>query len=349
MEQIVKFSFYAATFIITVSMVEAVWLSVKNRNTATPFAWHEMWLSVADLVGRKLVALLPFSLTTPVFALVWEHRVSTVELNSALMVLAFFIGHEFCYYWYHRASHRIRFFWAAHAVHHSPNQLTLSAAYRLGVTGRLAGTDLFYAPLVWLGVRPEVVLLTLLINFLYQYWLHTTWIPKCGWLEYVFNTPSSHRVHHASNVEYLDANYGGVLIIFDRLFGTYLQERADVPCRYGLVTPETSRNPFVVEFRHWATLVRDVVKAKSVWTAINHAIRPPGWMPEGGGGTTEELRRHSEAAHRYGANSEVLREGMRRVQDRETPFVVPDAAIERGIADSEAGRGYPAKELFDRA
>ncbi len=298
MEELGKFTLLVTAFVIAVSMVEAVWLTRKNRNTATPFAWHEVWLSLADVFARKLLAMLPLSLAAPVFAFAWEHRIFTVELNSALTVLALFIGQEFCYYWYHRASHRIRFFWATHAVHHSPNQLTLSTAYRLGVTGKLTGSAIFFAPLVWLGVRPEVVLLTLFFNLMYQFWLHATWIPKLGWLEYVFNTPSSHRVHHASNVDYLDANYGGVLIIFDRLFGTYVAERADEPCRYGLVTPTTSRNPFVVEFEHWATLVRDVVKAKSVWTAINHVIRPPGWTPEGGGETTEELRRRSEATRR---------------------------------------------------
>jgi sterol desaturase/sphingolipid hydroxylase (fatty acid hydroxylase superfamily) len=298
MEELGKFTLLVTAFVIAVSMVEAVWLTRKNRNTATPFAWHEVWLSLADVFARKLLAMLPLSLAAPVFAFAWEHRIFTVELNSALTVLALFIGQEFCYYWYHRASHRIRFFWATHAVHHSPNQLTLSTAYRLGVTGKLTGSAIFFAPLVWLGVRPEVVLLTLFFNLMYQFWLHATWIPKLGWLEYVFNTPSSHRVHHASNVDYLDANYGGVLIIFDRLFGTYVGERADEPCRYGLVTPTTSRNPFVVEFEHWATLVRDVVKAKSVWTAINHVIRPPGWTPEGGGETTEELRHRSEATHR---------------------------------------------------
>jgi sterol desaturase/sphingolipid hydroxylase (fatty acid hydroxylase superfamily) len=298
MEELGKFALYVTAFVIAVSMVEAVWLTRKNRHAATPFAWHEVWLSLADVFARKMLAMLPLSLATPVFALAWEHRIFTVELNSALMVLALFIGQEFCYYWYHRASHRIRFFWATHAVHHSPNQLTLSTAYRLGVTGKLSGSAIFFAPLVWLGVRPEVVLLTLFINLMYQFWLHATWIPKLGWLEYVFNTPSSHRVHHASNVEYLDANYGGVLIIFDRLFGTYVEERADEPCRYGLVNPTTSRNPLVVEFEHWATLIRDVVMAKSVWAAINHVIRPPGWLPEGGGETTEELRRKSEAARR---------------------------------------------------
>ncbi|MDR6385420.1 sterol desaturase family protein [Paraburkholderia caribensis] len=294
MEHFGKLPLYVSAVIVFVSLIEAVVLSRKNRSTAMPFAWYEVWISLFDLVGRKLLALLPLSLATPVFALAWDHRLFTVSINSALMVFALFIGQEFCYYWYHRASHRMRFFWATHAVHHSPNQLTLSTAYRLGVTGKLTGSAIFFTPLVFLGVRPEVVLLTLYMNLMYQFWLHTTWVPKLGWLEYVFNTPSAHRVHHASNVEYLDANYGGVLIIFDRLFGTYVEERADEPCRYGLVTPTTSRNPFVVEFEHWATLIRDVVTAKSVWIAINHVIQPPGWLPDGGGETTEELRRKSK-------------------------------------------------------
>jgi sterol desaturase/sphingolipid hydroxylase (fatty acid hydroxylase superfamily) len=291
MENLGKIVLFGTAFVVVASLIEAVVLTRQKRSSAAPFQWYEVWISLFDLVARRLMALLPLSLATPVFSLAWEHRLFTVQIDSALMVLALFIGQEFCYYWYHRASHRIRFFWATHAVHHSPNQLTLSTAYRLGVTGKLTGSAMFFAPLVFLGVRPEVVMTTLYINLLYQFWLHTTWVPKLGWLEYVFNTPSAHRVHHASNVDYLDANYGGVLVIFDRLFGTYIEERADEPCRYGLVTPTTSRNPFVVEFEHWATLIRDVFTAKSVWIAINHVIQPPGWLPNGGGETTEELRR----------------------------------------------------------
>ena len=295
MEHLAKYMLVATAVIVFFSMIEAAVLTWKKRNTAEPFAWYEVWISLLDLVVRKATALLPVSLAAPVFALAWDHRIFTVSIDSTLMVLALFIGQEFCYYWYHRAAHRVRFFWATHAVHHSPNQLTLSTAYRLGVTGKLTGSAIFFTPLVLLGVRPEIVMMTLYINLLYQFWLHTTWVPKLGWLEYVFNTPSAHRVHHASNVDYLDANYGGVLIIFDRLFGTYVEERADEPCRYGLVTPTTSRNPFVVEFEHWATLIRDVFTAKSVWIAINHVIQPPGWLPDGGGETTEELRRKGKA------------------------------------------------------
>ena len=294
MEFVTKVVLCFTGFVVAVSLIEAVVLS-RRKNSATPFAWYEMGISLFDLAVRRLIALLPLALATPLFSFVYDHRLFTVEINSALMVLALFLGQEFCYYWYHRASHRVRFFWATHAVHHSPNQLTLATSYRLGVTTKLTGSTLFFAPLVWLGVKPEVVMLTLFLNLMYQFWLHTTWIPKLGWLEYVFNTPSAHRVHHASNVDYLDANYGGVLIIFDRLFGTYVEERADEPCVYGLVTPSTSRNPLVIEFEHWASLIRDVAKAKSLRTAISYVVLPPGWLPDGGGETTEELRRKRKA------------------------------------------------------
>jgi sterol desaturase/sphingolipid hydroxylase (fatty acid hydroxylase superfamily) len=169
-----------------------------------------------------------------------------------------FLGQEFCYYWFHRCSHRVRWLWVSHAVHHSPNQLNLSAAYRFGWTGRLSGTAMFFVPLVWLGFPPPVVFATLSLNLLYQFWLHVDWIPKLGPLELVFNTPSHHRVHHAANAEYLDANYGGVLIIFDRLFGTLRLERDETPCRYGLVEPLRSNNPVWIAFHEWIALVRDL-------------------------------------------------------------------------------------------
>ncbi|MGT2431239.1 sterol desaturase family protein [Cupriavidus basilensis] len=296
MHNFTKIAFFVTSFIVAVSLVEAYVLARKARKEGKAYPWHEVWMSLADLAGRKLFALLPLSLATPILSFAWEHRIFTVEINSALMVLLLFIGQEFCYYWYHRASHRIRFFWATHAVHHSPNELTLGTAYRLGWTGKLTGTALFFAPLVWLGVRPEVVLAALSFNLLYQFWLHATWIPKLGWFEYVFNTPSAHRVHHASNIGYLDANFGGVLIIFDRLFGTYVEERADEPCVYGLTTPTTTHNPIVNQFEHWLSLARDIASARNLWDAISYLALPPGWSPDGKGDTTENLRRQNHEA-----------------------------------------------------
>ncbi len=289
-----KIAYFVMAFIVTVSLVEGVILWRRRRGTSNPYSWKEVWLSLGDLAGRNLSVLLPLSLATPVFHFAWEHRLFTVTLNSALMVFLLFIGQEFCYYWYHRASHRIRFFWATHAVHHSPNQMSLASAYRLGWTGKITGSAVFFAPLVWLGVRPEVVLATLSANLLYQFWLHNDWMPKLGWLEYVFNTPSAHRVHHASNIDYLDANYGGVLIIFDRLFGTYVEERADEPVRYGLVHPSTTANPIVNQFEHWVSLFRDMAKSAKPWHVIGYLMMPPGWEPDGKGTTTENLRREQQ-------------------------------------------------------
>ena len=199
-----------------------------------------------------------------------------------------FFGQEFCYYWYHRASHRVRWFWAHHSVHHSPNELNLSAAYRIGAFGKLIGCTLFFTPLIWIGFPVEAVAATVALKLLYQFWIHTTWIPKLGWLELVLNTPSAHRVHHASTREYLDANYGSVLISFDRLFGTYVPERDDAPCRYGLPHPQTSYNPLRVEFDGWWSLFRDWAGARTLkgWLGIP-------LMPAGGGRTVRERRQKS--------------------------------------------------------
>ena len=149
-------------------------------------------------------------------------------------------------------------------------------------------------PLIWFGFDPRVVFAMLSLNLLYQFWIHATWIPKLGWLEFVLNTPSAHRVHHAANLEYLDANYGGVLIVFDRLFGTYRAERDDVPCRYGLVVPMVGYNVLRIELHQWRTLARDLLAARSLRAVVGHLAMPPGWRPDGRGATTEDLR--AEAA-----------------------------------------------------
>jgi hypothetical protein len=148
--------------------------------------------------------------------------------------------------------------------------------------------------LVVFGFRPELVLFTLTLNLLYQFWIHATWIPRLGWLEYLLNTPSAHRVHHASNLDYLDANYGGVLIVFDRLFGTYVAERHDEPCRYGLVKPITTHNLLKIEFHVWMDMVRDVVRARGPGEVLGRLFGPPGWLPNGAGETTEDLRRQRD-------------------------------------------------------
>ncbi len=281
---------YALPVVIAIAAIEGVILSLVVKRA---YDWRASLASLADALGRQYIVYvyLPLSIAGPLIGWAWTHRIATMPLGTPAAFAALFVGQEFCYYWFHRCSHRMRFFWATHAVHHSPNQLNLSAAYRFGLTGRLTGAGAFYVPLIWLGFPPGAVFATLSLNLLYQFWLHADWIPKLGWLEYVFNTPSHHRVHHAANPAYLDANYGGVLIVFDRLFGTLIVERDDHPCRYGLVKPLRSNNPVVIAFHEWLALARDMRGARSWRERWSYLFGPPGWRPDGSGFTTEDLRR----------------------------------------------------------
>jgi sterol desaturase/sphingolipid hydroxylase (fatty acid hydroxylase superfamily) len=282
--------FVATPAVLVLALLEAIALS-RHRH----YDWGAFGTSAIDLVLRTAVnILLPLSIAAPLIRLAYQHRLMTIKLDGWTIALLLFVGQEFCYYWFHRAAHRVRWFWGNHAVHHSPNDLNLGTALRVGLLGKLTGTGLFFVPLIWLGFNPRIVFVVLSLNLLYQFWIHATWIPKLGWLEGILNTPSAHRVHHAANLEYLDANYGGVLIIFDRMFGTYAKERDDLPCRYGLVEPLNSNNILKVEFSEWVKLARDLAAARSMRTFFSHLFMPPGWAPHGEGNTTEELRaRHS--------------------------------------------------------
>ena len=286
--------FVALPGVVAASLFVALVLARRQR-----YDWRASGVSLLDLVARvSMQIFLPLSIATPLIVLAYRHRIGTVSLDGWPMLLALFLGQELCYYGFHRAAHRVRWFWCNHAVHHSSNQLNLAAAYRIGVLSRLTGSSVFYVPLIWLGFPPRIVFEVLSLNLLYQFWIHATWIPKLGWLEYVFNTPSAHRVHHAANLEYIDANYGGVLIVFDRLFGTYRAERDDLPCRYGLIEPMTGYNLLKIEFRQWGQLGRDLLAARSLRAVLGHLAMPPGWSPTGPGTTTEALRARAGLAQK---------------------------------------------------
>jgi sterol desaturase/sphingolipid hydroxylase (fatty acid hydroxylase superfamily) len=286
--------FVALPAVVLASLAEAIVLA-RLRS----YDWRASAVSLFDLFARVAVQIfLPLSIAAPLIALAYRHRIGEIALDGAGALVALFIGQEFCYYWFHRAAHRVRWFWCNHAVHHSANELNLSAAYRIGILSRASGSSVFYVPLIWLGFDPRVVFAMLSLNLLYQFWIHATWIPRLGWLEYVLNTPSAHRVHHAANLEYLDANYGGVLIVFDRLFGTYRGERDDVPCRYGLVEPMVGYNLLRIELLQWQRLARDLLGARTLRAVFGYLTMPPGWSPNGDGSTTEDLRARAAAQAR---------------------------------------------------
>jgi sterol desaturase/sphingolipid hydroxylase (fatty acid hydroxylase superfamily) len=273
--------------VMTVALAEGIALSLRPKG----YDWKAWFVSSCDAMVRQLIALVPLSLVGPVFALAWQHRLFTVHLEAWWTFVLLLLGQEFCYYWLHRAGHHIRWFWATHAVHHSPNDYTLAAAFRLGWTSKLSGEAIFNAPLIWLGVRPDIVAATLLFSLLYQFWLHTELAPKLGWLEWALNTPSHHRVHHGSNHQYLDRNFGGTLIVFDRLFGTFVEERADIPSRYGLVNRLSSYNPLFIALHEWMAMARDVWRARNWRERLFYAFGPPGWSPAKDAGVTGENSR----------------------------------------------------------
>jgi sterol desaturase/sphingolipid hydroxylase (fatty acid hydroxylase superfamily) len=277
--QLVHILQFALPGAIAIATLEALFLALVMRKS---YNWRAYFASLADALGREYIVMtfLTLSITAPAVGFAWRHRLFTVPLDTVTSVVVLVILQDFSYYWFHRASHRIRWFWATHAIHHSSNELNLAASYRFGWTGRLTGTGLFYVPMIWLGFAPGPVFIAGGFGLLYQFWIHTEWIPKLGWLEYVLNTPSHHRVHHAANVEYLDRNYGGILIVWDRLFGTFVSERDDVPCRYGLVTPLRSNNPVIIAFHEWAALARDIWRARSWRERLMCVIGPPGAHPD---------------------------------------------------------------------
>ena len=255
-----------------------------------PFAWGEAGASIGVIAGQFIKNMVTRGLVVGVYVWLWQFRVWTVPVDTwwGLVLLAF--AFEFFYYWEHRCSHEIRWMWATHVVHHTPNHLNFFAALRLGWTGEISGLAFFFAPLVILGFHPLAVLGALFVNLIYQFWIHSEWFPRLGPLEYVFNTPSNHRVHHAANPEYLDRNYGGVIVLYDRLFGTYVAERDDIKPRFGLVKPMLSHNPVVIALHEWAALFADAASAKTWRERWMYLFGPPGWRPDGKGQTSKSLQ-----------------------------------------------------------
>lgn len=189
---------------------------------------------------------------------------------------ALMVVQDFCYYWSHRSHHAVRILWASHVVHHSSRRFNLSTALRQPWTGFTS--FVFYLPMIALGVHPGVLAFLSSVNLLYQFWIHTERVDRMPhWFEAVFNTPSHHRVHHASQGSYLDRNYAGILIVWDHLFGSF--EPEGERCRYGLTRNITTYNPLRVAFHEYAAIARDVRGARSASERAGYLFRHPDWRP----------------------------------------------------------------------
>ncbi len=203
-----------------------------------------------------------------------------------------FILEDLRYYWWHRISHRSRWFWASHVVHHSSQHFNLSTNLRQSWTSQFSGLILMNVPLALIGFNPALVGVVFSINLLYQFWIHTEAVDRLPrWFEWLLNTPSHHRVHHASNPRYLDANYAGVFMLWDRLFGSFVAERPDEPPRYGLVTNLGTFNPVRIAVHEYAGIARDqLLGGLTLAQRCRYFFGPPGWRHDGLRHTTADLR-----------------------------------------------------------
>lgn len=281
-------------FFLIAMLLELAW---SRRNASVRYATRDTFASLAMGAGRVVEGLLFGGIAASVLA--FAHRFAWLEIPFApwAFVVAFVID-DLRYYVYHRAAHRIRWFWAEHVNHHSSQHYNLSTALRQSWTGSLGGSVLFKVPLALIGFDPVMLLFVAGLNTVAQFWIHTEAIRRLPWpIEFIFNTPSHHRVHHARNPRYLDANYAGALIIWDRMFGTFVPEDEAEPCRYGIVKNLATFNPVRIAFHEWAALFRDVTRpGLTLGQRLSYAFGVPGYSHDGSRKTSDQLKAEDAAA-----------------------------------------------------
>ena len=253
------------------------WIGVaRGRNT---YRLNDAMNSIGLGIMSELVGVFTRLMKIGIYTLLFSHVALWQLPTDAWWVwLAALVLYDFLYYWKHRAGHRIALFWAAHAVHHQSEEYNLSTALRQTSSDWIAGW-VFYLPMAVLGFPPLVFAVVVLVDLLYQFWPHTRQIGRLGWFDRWFCSPSNHRVHHAVNDKYLDRNYGGILIVWDRLFGTFAEEDDAEPCVYGTRTPLRSWNPLWANLQVYADLARDTWHARGLSDKLRIWLEPPGWRP----------------------------------------------------------------------
>jgi sterol desaturase/sphingolipid hydroxylase (fatty acid hydroxylase superfamily) len=262
---------------------------------ARGYEWRDAFTSLSLGLANVLVTALTKAGATLAFLTAYHFRLFDLGTGWPAWLMLF-VADDFCYYWFHRVHHEVRLFWAAHVNHHSSRFYNLSTALRQSWTTPITG-PIFWVPMALLGFHPAMILTAQAVSLIYQFWIHTEFIGRLGPLEWLLNTPSHHRVHHGSNVEYLDRNYGGILILWDRLFGSFEPERA--PVDYGLTTNIDSFNPIRVGFHEWVAMFRDAAHANGWRQRLGHVFQPPGWSPDGRSLTARQLK--ARAAGRQAA------------------------------------------------
>lgn len=281
---------YAVPGFVLLVLAEMIVARFRDRARYCP---RDTLTSLLFGLGSTVAGGLTAASMYGVFTWIAQFRVATIPYAWWAFVLAFVL-HDFTYYWVHRTGHRVRWFWAAHVNHHSSQHYNLSTALRQSWTGFFTAGFVFEVPAILIGFPVAMMFFVGGLNLIYQFWIHTEVIDRCPrWFEGVMNTPSHHRVHHAINPRYLDRNYAGVFIVWDKIFGTFEPERADDACRYGIVKQLGSFNLPHAVFHEWVGIARDL------WSApmrhkLMYFVGPPGWTHDGSRETSDMIRRRWE-------------------------------------------------------
>jgi sterol desaturase/sphingolipid hydroxylase (fatty acid hydroxylase superfamily) len=265
--------YYSLPGLAIMVIVESVEMVQENR-----FRKDKNIMFTSLFIGVIAIFITTFLKTMVFFVYDWMYQFRLFTLSAGIWwvwVLCFF-GDDFSYYWLHRFNHQVRFLWASHAVHHSAEIFTFTSGIRVPWTSILTGNFIFWLWMPLLGFNPAMIITMKSISVIYQFWLHTEKIRKMPkWFEAFFNTPSHHRVHHGCDEDYLDKNYGGTLILFDHLFGTFLPETHQAA--YGLTTKIKSSNPVAIVFNEWGNLIRDLKTAHTFRDCLNFIFNSPRW------------------------------------------------------------------------
>lgn len=262
----------AGMVFIAAVVLETIW-DVARGHRSSP---RETVANLVIALGGALLERTAFGLIFVIgLALVVPFALADIPQTWWSWLLAIIVA-DFSYYWMHRCEHQVRILWAHHSVHHSSSEFNFTTALRLAWI-EAAFEWVFLIPMILAGFGLVQTLIAFLIVVSCQSWIHTGKVGRLGWLDGVFNTPSVHRVHHGANPAYLDRNYGGILIIWDRLFGTYAREEEKVI--FGITNPLNSANPLKINFHEYGQIIRDILRARSLRQALVHIFGPPGAAP----------------------------------------------------------------------
>lgn len=278
----------APFFVVSVAME---WFFVSRAKLAGRYEAKDAFASMTMGLGNLATDMFFGFISLAILLFAWNFRLFDLGHAWPIIVLAL-LAQDFVYYWKHRIAHQVRWFWSAHVVHHSSEHYNLTTALRQPWNNHFTGHVFLSVPLVVLGFHPLLIAFVASLNLLYQFWIHTEAIKKMPrWFEAVMNTPSHHRVHHGTNPQYLDRNYAGIFIVWDKLFGTFVEEQDNVEITYGVVKPVETFNPVKIAFTECAVIFKDAFRSGlNIRQRLGYLFGPPGYSHDGSRQTSADIK-----------------------------------------------------------